>query len=306
MKEHKSAMGIANFSLPSNSSDEDKFNGHFFEFQRYIQNEVNYMTAISVTAIIICTTLFGNAAILITIWKTSSLHSVANILLSSLAVSDFAVGLVVQPLFIASLRRRTYLAFILYVIFGSFFIIASFLNVTAIGIERLLALQLHLRYNAVVTSFRATLVIIFIWLFSGIVSSFSLWIPKVFYIAPSILYISVLAGNFVVYLKIYLIIRRHQRQIQHQQQQQQHNIFSDVKRFKRTALKTFFACIVLICCYMPYSLVVKIAVIEGLKFSTRVYFITVALIFLNSTINPLLYYWRDKEIRTALKQLFCC
>ena len=164
------------------------------------------MTAISVTAIIICTTLFGNAAILITIWKTSSLHSVANILLSSLAVSDLAVGLVVQPLFIASLRRRTYLAFILYVIFGSFFIIASFLNVTAIGIERLLALQLHLRYNAVVTSFRATLVIIFIWLFSGIVSSFSLWIPKVFYIAPSILYISVLAGNFVVYLKIYLII----------------------------------------------------------------------------------------------------
>lgn len=297
-------MGIANFSLPFNSSDEDKFNGHFSEFQRYIQNEVNYMTAICVTAIIICTTLFGNAAILITIWKTSSLHSVANILLSSLAVSDLAVGLIVQPLFIASLRWTTYLAFILYVIFGTFFNIASFLNVTAIGIERLLALQLHLRYNAEVTSLRVTVVIIFIWLFSGIVSSFSLWIPKVFYIAPSILYISVLAGNFVVYFKIYLIIRRHQRQIQHQQQQ--HNIFSDVKRFKRTALKTFFACIVLICCYMPYSLVVKIALIEGLKFSTRVYFITVALIFLNSTINPLLYYWRDKEIRRALKRLFCC
>lgn len=297
-------MGIANFSLPFNSSDEDKFNGHFSEFQRYIQNEVNYMTAICVTAIIICTTLFGNAAILITIWKTSSLHSVANILLSSLAVSDLAVGLIVQPLFIASLRWTTFLAFMLYVIFGTFFIVASFLNVTAIGIERLLALQLHLRYNAEVTSFRVTVVIIFIWLFSGIVSSFSLWIPKVFYIAPSILYVSVLAGNFVVYLKIYLIIRRHQRQIQHQQQQ--HNIFSDVKRFKRTALKTFFACIVLICCYMPYSLVVKIALIEGLKFSTRVYFITVALIFLNSTINPLLYYWRDKEIRRALKRLFCC
>lgn len=297
-------MGIANFSLPFNSSDEDKFNGHFSEFQRYIQNEVNYMTAICVTAIIICTTLFGNAAILITIWKTSSLHSVANILLSSLAVSDLSVGLIVQPLFIASLRWTTYLAFILYVIFGTFFNIASFLNVTAIGIERLLALQLHLRYNAEVTSLRVTVVIIFIWLFSGIVSSFSLWIPKVFYIAPSILYISVLAGNFVVYFKIYLIIRRHQRQIQ--PQQQQHNIFSDVKRFKRTALKTFFACIVLICCYMPYSLVVKIALIEGLKFSTRVYFITVALIFLNSTINPLLYYWRDKEIRRALKRLFCC
>ncbi|KAL9951057.1 hypothetical protein ACROYT_G043650, partial [Oculina patagonica] len=43
--------------------------------------------------------LFGNGAILITLWKTPSLHSPGNILLASLAVSDLAVGLVVQPLF---------------------------------------------------------------------------------------------------------------------------------------------------------------------------------------------------------------
>ena len=40
--------------------------------------------------------LFGNAAVLTTICRTLSLH----ILLSSLALTDFAVGLVVQPLFI--------------------------------------------------------------------------------------------------------------------------------------------------------------------------------------------------------------
>ena len=302
MEEHKSAMEI-NLSLPSNNSDEDRFNnGYFFEFEKYIENEHNYMTTIYFTPIVICTTLFGNSAILITIWKTSSLHSAANILLSSLAVSDLAVGLIVQPLFIASVQSRMYSVFILYVTVGIFFSIASFFTVTAIGIERLLALQLHLRYHAVVTQFRVTWVVIFIYFISAVIASSSLWVLG----APSVVYISFIFGNFVVYIKIYLIIRRHQRQIQHQQRQQQDNIFSAAKRFKKTALKTFLVCILLVCCYMPYSLVVKIALIAGLHFPPKVYSITVALIFLNSSINPLLYCWRDREIRTALKQLFGC
>lgn len=297
-----------NLSLPSNNSDEDKFyNRRFFEFERYIENEASYMTTIWFTAImiIICTTLVGNSAILITIWRTSSLHSVANILLSSLAVSDLAVGLIVQPLFIASVQFRMFSVFLLYVNVGTFFSIASFFTVTAIGIERLLALQLHLRYHAVVTPFRVTGTVTFIYFISGVVATSSLWILKVFYIVPSVIYISLVSGNFFVYMKIYRIIRRHQRQIQHRHRQQD-NIFSGVKRFKKTALKTFLVCIFLVCCYMPYSLVVKIAFIAGLHFSPKVYHITIGLIFLNSTINPLLYCWRDHEIRTALKQLFRC
>ena len=293
-----------NLSLPSNNSDEDQFND-IFEFERYLENEFNYANTISVTVIIICTTLIGNSAILITIWKTPSLHSAANILLSSLAVSDLAVGLIVQPLFIASVQCRIYSMFILYITSGTFFCIASFFTVTAIGLERLLALQLHLRYHAFVTPFRVTGVVIFIYFISGIVAGCSLWILRVFYIAPPIIYISLVAGNFVVYMKIYVIVRRHQRQIQNHQGQQD-DIFSGMKRFKKTALKTFLVCIVLVCCYMPYSLVIKIALIAGLHFSPNVYYITVALVFLNSSINPLLYCWRDHEIRTALKHMFRC
>lgn len=178
MKEHESAMEI-NLSLPSNNSDEDRFNNRHFEFERYIGNELGYITTIYFTPIIICTTLFGNSAILITIWKTSSLHSVANILLSSLAVSDLAVGLIVQPLFIASVQCRVYSVFIVYATMGKFFSIASFFTVTAIGIERLLALQLHLRYHALVTPFRVTGVVILIYFISGIIVSCSLWILRV-------------------------------------------------------------------------------------------------------------------------------
>ena len=63
---------------------------------------MNFRITISViNAILSFTTVSGNSAVLIAIWKTSSLHSVANILLASLAVSDLAVGFVVQPMAIA-------------------------------------------------------------------------------------------------------------------------------------------------------------------------------------------------------------
>ena len=152
--------------------------------------ELDRMIAIYLIHALIClTALLGNTAILITIWKMKmpSLRSASNILLSSLAVSDLAVGLVVQPLFLVLVLRRTYTVFVLYNTFGASFSIASFLTMTAIGVDRLFAFQLHLRYKAIVTPFRITWGAIFIWIFSGIFSSLWLWNqPSVFYGAFSV------------------------------------------------------------------------------------------------------------------------
>ena len=101
-------------------------------------------------------------------------------------------------------------------ILGPFLSIASFFAVTAIGVDRLLALQLHLRYEAVVTPFRVTWVVIFIWVLSGIYASTKLWISNRYDTISSAIIVWLLVGNFVVYLKIYLIVRRHQKQIQRQ------------------------------------------------------------------------------------------
>lgn len=95
--------------------------------------------AICVVNFLLCfTALFGNSAIILTIWKKSSLHCAANILLTSLAVSDFAVGLISHPLFIANLLMRIrYFSFpprFLWVSFNvltTFLTSVSFLTVTA-------------------------------------------------------------------------------------------------------------------------------------------------------------------------------
>lgn len=66
----------------------------------------NYLIVIRyINLFFCCTAVLGNSSILLTIWKTSSLHSVSNILLSSLAVSDLSIGLVVQPIFVAHLEN---------------------------------------------------------------------------------------------------------------------------------------------------------------------------------------------------------
>jgi len=203
-----------NRSRPLNNTE--KNDSHFVQFEpdRNFNQAIAFGIAVCIiNAFLSFKALLGNSAILLTIWKTSSLHSAANILLTSLAVSDFAVGLLIQPLFIAVIQSgRISTIGLDFSILVYFFCCASFFTVTAITIDRLLVLQLHLTYYAVVTTFRVNGVVVFIWIFSS-VSTLVLHLSSRIYIVSLVMVISLLAGNFVVYFKIYLIARRHQRQI---------------------------------------------------------------------------------------------
>ena len=292
-----------------NLSGED-FN---FKFHAQAVNELRHTLAIGVINMILgATALFGNAVILITIWKTSSLHSASYMLLSSLAASDLAVGLVVQPPFaIFLLLRTTNRGFHRNVAF--FLTLVSLMNITAIAVDRLLALQLHLRYKAIVTTFRVKSVLIFIWVFAA-VSAVPLARIRQFiyymYLPPAI-YTCLLVLNFIVYCKIYLIVRYHRRQIQiqhhlHQQQSQadDRNLITG-RRLKRSAVNTFLVYILLLVCYLPFSVQLGILFLnlDLRQGSPTVFNVTLTLVFFNSTLNPVFYCWRDRQIRTALKQL---
>ena len=76
------------------------------------------------------------------------MHTVTNILLASLTVSDLAVGLVVQPLFIAYLLSEMDIVTLLFSVSSDCLCWASLITITAITVDRLLVLQLHLRYDA--------------------------------------------------------------------------------------------------------------------------------------------------------------
>jgi len=97
------------------------------------------------------TTIMLNIVTIHAIRKTSSLPKTVKTLLLSLAVSDVAVGFLVQPFYTSILIKwlqkmipncGTYRTF---AIIGNLFATASFLGVVAVSVDRFLAIHLHLR-----------------------------------------------------------------------------------------------------------------------------------------------------------------
>ena len=249
--------------------------------------------------------LLGNSAILITIWKTPSLHSPAHILLASLAVTDFAVGLIAQPLLISLLLTANYgsshifqINCLLFNLVAYFLCGVSFTTVTVIGLERLLALRLHLRYNSIITTNRVKLAIVGIWFWGGLSSLLWLRNSGDFTVLVVIGFL-LLVANFVIYFDIRLVVRRHQAQIQpHQPGTYNSNIFN-LTRLKKSTVNIFVVFILLIF-YVPQMSVL----IDG-GYSLTVYYVTTTIVFLNSSLNPPLYSWRVRKLRSAMKQRFC-
>ena len=101
------------------------------------------------------TATLGNTLILIALHKVSSIHPPTKILLRCLAMTDFCVGVILQPLFVAFLmeiasdNRR--ILFLTLSTFNFTFCGFSFATATAISVDRLLALFLGLRYRHTVT-----------------------------------------------------------------------------------------------------------------------------------------------------------
>ena len=84
------------------------------------------------------------------------------------SVWDLAVGLRIQSLFRAVIQSEISTIIRVFSILKSFFKCGTFFRIAAITFDRLLVLQLHLRYSPAVTTFRATGVVIFIWIFSSV------------------------------------------------------------------------------------------------------------------------------------------
>ena len=291
---------------------DSNFNLNNVCLRQQIHFQANAFRAIAVflVSIPLCVmTLLGNAAILITVFKTPSLHSPAHILLAGLALSDFAFGFIVQPLLLSIVLSAGYNHDLP---LATFHLMCSSLNCSAIvlcgvslgtsiaiALDRLLALRLHLRYAVIVTKYRVIVVLTCIWLFQGFFIPVYFWQVETFGRFIAIKICVVIVVNFAIYFNIHLIVRHHQIRIQYQQPEQLANIFS-LKRLKNSALNTFLVFIFLLVCSLPF-----LYVYFNDRVSITIHYIAIATIFLNTSFNPFVYSWRLREIRTATKRIFC-
>ena len=99
--------------------------------------------------------ILGNALVLGAIMRTPSIRSTPHmIMLCSLAVSDFLVGLIVEPIFVAHQLTGDHYVSHVSVMMGFFLCVVSLMTITAITVDRFLALHYHMRYATLVTESR--------------------------------------------------------------------------------------------------------------------------------------------------------
>ena len=254
---------------------------------------------LNVPLMLACVT--GNSLTLSAILRTPSLRSPSNIFMCSLAISDLLVGIIVQPVYIAyELKQEPPLTFAINVLF-SFTGVVSLCTMTAISVDRFMALQFHLRYQCLMTEKRAMYTSLSLWLF-GILSSFvTLWNKTIMFAFLAVgIAICIFISTFS-YTRIYLIVRQHQFQIRAQQQVLR--VPMNVVRTKRSAINTFIYYICMILCYTPmFSFMSIVAIRPGLS-GLMVWKVGNTFVFMNSSINPILFCWRVRELRRAVLKL---
>ena len=132
---------------------------------------------LAVQILLSITAFAGNSLILFALHKESSLHPPSKLLYRCLATTDLLVGLVVQPLdatyWMSVVQEQWSLcryAFDTAYITGFALLLVSLMTMTAISVDRLLALLLGLRYKQIVTLKRTYIIVTTFWIFALVAS----------------------------------------------------------------------------------------------------------------------------------------
>ena len=262
-----------------------------------------------------------NALVLAAIWRNPSLRTPSYILLAGLAFTDFSTGLSTQPIYVATnvilliehpsemVQKKTSYITIRALSYGfaTFFGNITIMTITLMSIER----WLHMTRRSLITVRRACFVF----------SSFLfVSIPSVFYRAlydiqgTRQLESDILSISFVVlcltltsvaYFKVFRIIRRHQQQIHANELSQNFaQPAINFKKYKKSVYTILYILAVFYIGFIPVLIVLVLRVVLNDQSLIDVLLNgSVVLVFLASSLNPLLYLWRMNDIRTEVRQL---
>ncbi|XP_078344165.1 melanocyte-stimulating hormone receptor-like [Oculina patagonica] len=227
--------------------------------------------------------IIGNTLVLAAILRTPSLRSPSILLLCSLALSDLLVGIIVQPVYVAYLQTENGSLYQALYIMAFSICGASLFAITAISVDRFLALHYHMRYPNLMTTHRALYASATLWFICFLLSLISIWNMSLYFVFIAFNIVICIFISTVCYIRIFRIVRVHQIQI-HSQQQASENyaeINQDMMRSKKTAINTFIYYIVMILCYTPAFVGVSIAVISPNRWS-KAWILTHTVLFMNS------------------------
>ena len=251
-----------------------------------------------------------NIVTIYAIHKTSTMPKTLKTLLLSLACSDVAVGLFSQPLytfFLINCLRLNNPGCIpkqVGTILGSLFSAASFLGVVAVSVDRFLAVHLHLRYQGFVSHRRVVVVVVSMWVYSAFVSLFTLWgLLSAWNLINTITVAFGFIITLVVYIRIYQTVRRHKNHIQSMQirDEAQSEEIKNLTVLIKSTVGIFYVYLVFLIFYLPLFICMAVIQFYGSSIVLKKLFLfLLTLVFLNSSLNPVIYCWKIKHIRHAI------
>ena len=153
---------------------------------------------------------------------------------------------------------------------------------------------------------RVVAVVIVTWVFSAFLSFISLWYQVVLIaIAAAIILGLCIVCTTVIYCRIYFIVRRHRNQMRALvlQQLAQNGEMENAARLGKSAISAFYVYLVFLVCYLPEycRLVAHICGTPIILQGFQLY--TFTLMFINSSLNPVIYCWKMRHIRHAIMDI---
>ena len=266
------------------------------------------------------TTIMLNIVLIFALRRTSSLPKTLKALILSVAISDLGIGLAVQPLYIARMimkiqqtdDQETYNGINRALrLIGRTLGYASFFGVTTISVDRFLAIHLHLKhqelltYQEFVTYKRVVAAVILSWLLSaflaltGVLSG-----GYVCNLAAVTVALVCLLTMGLIYFKIYIAVRRHTVQVHAQPAQAvapNEENRSNFERVRKTAVGTFYVYLLFLACHLPIAIVILETRRNEVGEHMSIY--THTLLYLSSSLVPLVYCWKFRHIRCAIKNI---
>ena len=269
--------------------------------QRFTMNLVTAIINIIASPLAV----ISNSLIIIAILTSSRLRTPSKFLIGCLALSDVLVGHTVQPGYICfrlmENQHRSVPCFVRVMYSNAFYICCgvSFMTLSAVSYERLVAVRLRARYNDVFSGNRVLKFMAAIWVLNIALTSLQ-WvgINQISRGMHLILWFLCLLVSVVASIGISLILRRHHRQLHCHC-----TIFENIRR--RRELKVTRNIIFIVGVYLLLNFPVLWVslyhqILEQDIKTYNHYSWTETLAFLNSCTNPVLCFWKNREIRQGI------
>ncbi|XP_022779455.1 melanocyte-stimulating hormone receptor-like [Stylophora pistillata] len=301
-------MEMANFS------DGKKYSGAFEQqrcsvsLTRGIEGHLKYLIAFNIFLSLIA--FLGNTVVLVALRKETSLHPPSKLLFRCLAATDLCVGLITEPMnvnyWVSLLKEDWNTCLYAYkACFITSYILSSIslLTITAISVDRLLALLLGLRYKPIVTLKRTYVAVITFWFISTTAATLYLLNHLITFLYG---YIFISFCSFISicsYTKIFLTLRRHRIRAQETVSDAILSQEMNLARYRKAVYSALWVQMALVACYIPYGIVGDL--FSHSKLTPSKFFfleVTISSVYLNSSLNPFLYCWKISEVRNAVKK----